>query len=87
MKSLRHSLGPVTTISGVEFFGSLERRMYLETFSREGKRIRSGKFFYGQKTDVTSENPLHPKFDPKFYNLHIIKYFCAKKSRTVQKMN
>ena len=37
--------------------------MYLETFLRGGKRIRSGKFFYGQKTDVTSKNPWDPKFD------------------------
>ena len=40
-----------------------ERKMYLETFLRGGKRIRSGKFFYGQKTDVTSQNLLDPKFD------------------------
>ena len=45
------------------FFGLFARRMYLETFLRGGKRIRSGKFFYGQKTDVTSKNPWDPKFD------------------------
>ena len=58
-----HSLGPVTTISGVKFFSSFKIRMYLETFLRGGKRIGSGKFFYGQKTDVTSKNPWDPKFD------------------------
>ena len=60
------SLGPVTTISGLDFFGLFERRMYLETFLRGGKRIRPGTFFYGQKTDVTSKKPWRPEILRKF---------------------
>ena len=53
--------------------------MYLETYSRGGKRIRSGKFLYGQKTDVTSKNPWDPKFDQNSKSLKLKTTYTIRK--------